>query len=80
MTTTTRSRAPHGAAPCLPDLLIARVRSRFREMPGLQLTHAQASRLLGVEPWACGVVLDHSSGLGFLQRREGGQYVLAEER
>ena len=79
MTTTTR-RAPHGAAPCLPDLLIARVRGQFREMPGLQLTHAQASRLLGIEPSACGVVLDHLSGVGFLRRRERGQYVVAEER
>ena len=38
--------------------LVDRVRAEFLEMPGLQLTHAQASRLLGIEPEACRRVIE----------------------
>jgi hypothetical protein len=34
------------------------VRGEFREMPGLRLTPAQASRLFGVEPTRCLLILD----------------------
>ena len=37
--------------------LVERVRGEFNEMPGMQLTEAQAARLWGLEPTACrGVV------------------------
>jgi hypothetical protein len=39
-------------------LLLDRVRGEFREMPGLTLTPAQASRLLGIEPHVCRCVID----------------------
>jgi predicted transcriptional regulator of viral defense system len=68
------------ALPLRPDLLLERIRGEYREMPGLQLTHAQAARLLGVDPVACRALLDHLADLGFLRRRERGQYVLASER
>jgi hypothetical protein len=38
--------------------LVERVRGEFNEMPGLQLTEAQAARLWGVEPDACRRIVD----------------------
>lgn len=35
------------------ELLLRRIRGEFRDMPGLKLTPAQASRLFGVEPTLC---------------------------
>ena len=48
-------------APCVShreeNALCARVRSEFREMPGLKLTLPQASRLFSIEPTRCERVL-----------------------
>jgi hypothetical protein len=62
------------------DRVLARIRGEFREMPDLQLTSPQAARLLGLDPASCGAWLDHLMDLGFLRRRERGEYVLADGR
>ena len=41
----------------LDRMLLCRVREEFREMPGLRLTPAQASRLWGLEPETCTAVV-----------------------
>lgn len=58
--------------------LVERVRSEFSEMPGLQLTPKQASRLLGIEPAACRTVLDALVGTAFLRWTAAGTIVRAE--
>jgi len=40
------------------DVVLRRVRAEFAEMPGLRLTPAQASRLLGIERNACQAVIE----------------------
>jgi hypothetical protein len=40
------------------SLLKSRVSAEFREMPGLRLTLAQASRLFSMDPGSCQNVLD----------------------
>jgi DNA-binding IclR family transcriptional regulator len=68
-------------APALPRAdLLRRIRGEYRDMPGLQLTSAQAARLLGIDPQECRVLLDHLIQHGVLRRRERGHYVLAEDR
>src|SRR5579862_9595755 len=59
--------------------LVERVRAEFREMPGLQLTPAQASRLLGIEPEACLRVIDALVSAAFLRRTAVGTIVLGGE-
>ena len=58
--------------------LIDRVAAEFREMPGLQLTPAQASRLLGIEPDACRRVIEALVGASVLRRTALGTIVLGE--
>jgi hypothetical protein len=48
-------------------ILVERVRSEFIEMPGLQLTVAQASRLWGLEATACKSVIDQLVTSEFLR-------------
>jgi len=57
--------------------LIERVRGEFNEMPGLQLTEAQAARLWGLEPTACRGVVDFLVGAEFLRRTPGGRITRA---
>ncbi len=59
-------------------VLVDRVRSEFREMPGLQLTPTQASRLLGIEPAACRSVIDALINAAFLRRTSAGTIVRSE--
>ncbi len=47
--------------------LVARVRSEFNEMPGLQLTVAQATRLWGLEAAACRRVINDLVDTSFLR-------------
>jgi hypothetical protein len=59
------------------ESLVARVRAAYREMPGLSLTAAQASRLLGIDQPVCerllqGLVMD-----GVLYHTPRGAYVAA---
>jgi hypothetical protein len=57
--------------------LSERVRGEYREMPGLQLTLAQASRLWNTNITVSQDVLDALVDTAFL-RRSGGHYVRAD--
>jgi hypothetical protein len=57
--------------------LVHRITCEFREMPGLILSIAQASRLLGVDQAACERILASLAKEGLLRRRQGGTYGLA---
>jgi hypothetical protein len=58
-----------------PDLLVARIRGEYREMPGLRLTFAQACRLWQVEQATCRAVLDRLLHERFLLKTPDGSYV-----
>lgn len=60
-----------------PPSLIERVRGEFNEMPGLQLTMAQAARLWGLEVTACRHVIDVLVESAFLRWTPGGKIVRA---
>jgi len=53
--------------------LVERVRGEFNEMPGLQLTEAQAARLWGLEPTACRRVVEQLVGDEFLRWTASGR-------
>ena len=57
-----------------------RVRGEFREMPGMSLTLAQASRLWALDSRTCGDVLTQLVDAGFLYRRNDGAYCCASKR
>jgi len=57
--------------------LAERVRGEFNEMPGMQLTEAQAARLWGLEPTACRGVVELLVGSAFLRRTPNGRIVRA---
>ena len=59
--------------------LVERVRGEFNEMPGLQLTEAQAARLWGVEPAACRGVVELLVGTEFLRRTPTGRITRARQ-
>lgn len=50
---------------------LRRVRSEYAEMPDLRLTQAQAQRLLGLEPFPCGLVLGLLVEEGYLHVTNG---------
>ena len=58
--------------------LVERVRGEFNEMPGLQLTIAQAARLWGMEPAACRRVVDALVEAAFLRWTPAGTIVRTE--
>ena len=62
------------------DALIQRVRAEFLEMPGLRVTPAQATRLWGLEPAACGQVIDALLDCAFLRWTPDGTLARVEER
>jgi hypothetical protein len=49
------------------ELVTRRVREEFREMPGLRLTSAQATRLWGLEQDACRQVLEALVATAYLR-------------
>jgi hypothetical protein len=49
------------------DLVTRRVREEFREMPGLRLTPAQATRLWGLEQEVCRQVIDSLIATAYLR-------------
>ena len=49
--------------------IVYRIREEFREMPGLRLTPAQATRLWGLENETCREVIDRSSRATFCAGR-----------
>ena len=57
--------------------LVDRVRGEFIEMPGLQLTMAQAARLWGLDLAACRNVVDVLVDTAFLRWTENGKIVRA---
>jgi hypothetical protein len=69
--------ATHQADPN-DDALVSRVRAEFLEMPGLQLTPAQATRLWGLEPAACERVIDALVECDFLRWTSAGTIARAE--
>ena len=60
-------------------LLLERVTAEFREMPRLQLTQAQATRLFGLESGVCERVLGKLVNEHVLTRDERGRYALRDE-
>jgi len=49
------------------DVLVGRVREEFRDMPGLRLTLAQASRLWGLELHICRALIESLVASAFLR-------------
>jgi hypothetical protein len=60
-----------------PELLVARVRGEFSEMPGLRLTLEQACRLWQLEVSVCKPLLAHLVREGFLCKTDSGFYITA---
>jgi hypothetical protein len=60
-------------------LLLERVTAEFREMPRLQQTQAQATRLFGLESGVCERVLGKLVSEHVLSRDARGRYALREE-
>jgi hypothetical protein len=49
------------------ETVLRRVREEFREMPGLRLTPAQATRLWGLENETCRAVIEQLVAASFLR-------------
>ena len=60
------------------DLVVRRVRQEFREMPGLRLTPAQATRLWGLDTETCRAVIDRLVAVAFLRRSANGTVTRSE--
>ena len=61
------------------DGLLRRIQGEFLEMPGLRLTEAQASRLLGLAPPACSSLLRALTDAKFLFRTRDGAFMRLEQ-
>lgn len=57
------------------ELLTARIRGEYAEMPGLRLTFAQACRLWQVDPATCAAVLDLLVQERFLYKTRDGSFI-----
>lgn len=55
-----------------------RVLAEFEEMPGLTLTPHQASRLFGLDPDMCRMVLDSLVDLAYLRQTSSGAVTLGD--
>jgi len=62
----------------LSPQLLTRIRSEYREMPGLRLTLLQARRLWGLDVLTCSAALAALQTAGFLAVTRDGAYVLAD--
>jgi hypothetical protein len=60
-----------------PDVLAARVRGEYGEMPGLQLTVTQACRLWQIDTLTCEILLEKLVHDDFLCKTEKGAYAAA---
>jgi hypothetical protein len=58
------------------DERTTRIHAEYREMPGLKLTAAQASRFWNLGPAESQVLLDALAAQGILLRTHDGHYVL----
>ena len=65
---------PAPAGPAITDRLYERILAEYREMPGLQLTAAQAARLWGLDPAPCERILQMLVTARRLQRRADGRF------
>lgn len=61
------------------ESLARRVLAEFEEMPGMALTRRQAARLFGLDPNACGEVLDTLVDTAHL-RETGRGFIMLGER
>ena len=59
------------------DSVVARVRGEYSEMPGLQLTCAQACRLWHMPASTCEKLLEQLVHDGFLCKTDKGAYIAA---
>ena len=59
--------------------VVDRIRGEFREMPGMQLTLAQAQRLFGLDHTACRHVIDTLVAASFLRWTSSGTIVQARD-
>lgn len=57
------------------DMLSQRIRSEYREMPGLNLTQAQAQRLWSIDEPTCRLVFRTLVDQRFLKRTPSGRYI-----
>jgi hypothetical protein len=60
------------------ERVVHRVREEFREMPGLRLTPAQATRLWGLETETCRRVIDALVATAFLRWTHAGAVTRVE--
>jgi hypothetical protein len=60
------------------EIIARRVREEFREMPGLRLTPAQATRLWGLERETCRAVIDALVASAYLRWTPTGAVTRAE--
>lgn len=60
------------------EMIVHRVREEFKEMPGLRLTLAQATRLWGLERETCRMVIDALVDAAFLRWTPAGAVTRAE--
>jgi hypothetical protein len=60
------------------ERIVYRVREEFREMPGLRLTPAQATRLWGLEDATCAAVIDRLVASAYLRWTPAGSVTLAD--
>jgi hypothetical protein len=56
------------------DPILIRMRAEYLEMPGLQLTRAQAQRLWGLDTETCNQMLDVLTSERFLDCKANGTY------
>ena len=54
------------------ESIVSRIREEFREMPGLRLTPAQATRLWGLEDKTCAAVIDRLVASAYLRWTDTG--------
>ena len=62
------------------EVTIDRVRSEYREMPGLRLTFDQMQRLWMLDPQTCRILIEKLIDAQFLQPTRDGRYVRSDFR
>jgi hypothetical protein len=64
---------------CANEEVVRRIQGEFLEMPGLQLTEAQARRLWGLNADVCSVVLNALIDARFLSQTPNGAFMRNEQ-
>jgi hypothetical protein len=67
------------AGPADATTVLQRIRAEFREMPGLKLTPAQATRLWHLDPRHSEEFLNALVGDGLLRRSADGAYLVSSD-